>query len=573
MVDGSSRLGAFVRILLPLVAPGPRRHLGVRVRHDLERVHLRERPAQRPVEPDGDGMALVLLRHEPEHRLGRPDGGVDADRDSRRRLLPARAAADRVRAHGRRRPRDERHARTPRTRPASCPGSPVSLRPTGSGASSTKASGASCSSRATCVTPSSSSASCRSVRVSPETVVCIDEEGGDVTRLEASTGSSVPGPLALGAVDDVELTARVARASADSAPCRRHHARSGAGRRHQHQSAQPGHRGALVRLGPGARLASRQRVRARSPGGRSRRLRQALPGPRRDRRSTRTSGCPVVPATLDELREVELAPFRAAIAAGTRADHDGPSRRAGARRRCPRRSAAPSDGPAARRARLHRHGRHRCARDAGGERDGRDGGRGRPALRRRRRCPLPRARHRRGPRRHASGRRSSRQCGRAGWPRNGSPKPQRESRHRTRQSLSRRRSARRSSRSGWMRHAAQCASEGEPSRSRARCSSSSSRDAVGRGRAAVTRSRRRSCVELGADVETMPISAGASCRRRAGARRRPTRDAAPSSSFVTSTATRGSECGRRASSRPATAESSSMSGIPPRARLPEAPAG
>jgi beta-N-acetylhexosaminidase len=44
----------------------------------------------------------------------------------------------------------------------------------------------------------------------PEVVVAIDEEGGDVTRLEATTGSSYPGNLALGAVDDVELTRRVA---------------------------------------------------------------------------------------------------------------------------------------------------------------------------------------------------------------------------------------------------------------------------------------------------------------------------------------------------------------------------
>lgn len=43
-----------------------------------------------------------------------------------------------------------------------------------------------------------------------EVVVAIDEEGGDVTRLEAATGSSYPGNLALGAVDDVELTRRVA---------------------------------------------------------------------------------------------------------------------------------------------------------------------------------------------------------------------------------------------------------------------------------------------------------------------------------------------------------------------------
>ena len=41
-------------------------------------------------------------------------------------------------------------------------------------------------------------------------VIAIDEEGGDVTRLEAATGSSYPGNLALGAVDDFELTRAVA---------------------------------------------------------------------------------------------------------------------------------------------------------------------------------------------------------------------------------------------------------------------------------------------------------------------------------------------------------------------------
>jgi beta-N-acetylhexosaminidase len=43
-----------------------------------------------------------------------------------------------------------------------------------------------------------------------DVVVAIDEEGGDVTRLEAATGSSYPGNGALGVVDDVELTERVA---------------------------------------------------------------------------------------------------------------------------------------------------------------------------------------------------------------------------------------------------------------------------------------------------------------------------------------------------------------------------
>jgi beta-N-acetylhexosaminidase len=40
----------------------------------------------------------------------------------------------------------------------------------------------------------------------------IDEEGGDVTRLESARGSSYPGNGALGAVDDVALTERVAAA-------------------------------------------------------------------------------------------------------------------------------------------------------------------------------------------------------------------------------------------------------------------------------------------------------------------------------------------------------------------------
>ncbi len=45
-----------------------------------------------------------------------------------------------------------------------------------------------------------------------ELLVATDEEGGDVTRLEAAHGSSFPGNLALGAVDDVALTRRVAAA-------------------------------------------------------------------------------------------------------------------------------------------------------------------------------------------------------------------------------------------------------------------------------------------------------------------------------------------------------------------------
>ncbi|MDQ0992982.1 glycoside hydrolase family 3 protein [Streptomyces sp. V3I7] len=44
-----------------------------------------------------------------------------------------------------------------------------------------------------------------------DVLVAIDEEGGDVTRLEARTGSSFPGNHALGTVDDEDLTREVAR--------------------------------------------------------------------------------------------------------------------------------------------------------------------------------------------------------------------------------------------------------------------------------------------------------------------------------------------------------------------------
>jgi beta-N-acetylhexosaminidase len=47
-------------------------------------------------------------------------------------------------------------------------------------------------------------------RARHDALVAIDEEGGDVTRLEAATGSSYPGNLALGAVDDTALTGAVA---------------------------------------------------------------------------------------------------------------------------------------------------------------------------------------------------------------------------------------------------------------------------------------------------------------------------------------------------------------------------
>jgi beta-N-acetylhexosaminidase len=47
-----------------------------------------------------------------------------------------------------------------------------------------------------------------------DVLVATDEEGGDVTRLFAATGSPVPGPYALGVADDIELTRVVSMALA-----------------------------------------------------------------------------------------------------------------------------------------------------------------------------------------------------------------------------------------------------------------------------------------------------------------------------------------------------------------------
>jgi len=56
---------------------------------------------------------------------------------------------------------------------------------------------------------------CRSIRdIRPDALIALDEEGGEVTRLEAGTGSSWPGARALGVLDDPTTTATVAGALA-----------------------------------------------------------------------------------------------------------------------------------------------------------------------------------------------------------------------------------------------------------------------------------------------------------------------------------------------------------------------
>ncbi|MFI0803393.1 glycoside hydrolase family 3 protein [Amycolatopsis lurida] len=57
-------------------------------------------------------------------------------------------------------------------------------------------------------------------RTAPDALIALDEEGGDVTRLDYETGSAYPGNLALGEIDDLTLTAEVAAAiAADLKAC------------------------------------------------------------------------------------------------------------------------------------------------------------------------------------------------------------------------------------------------------------------------------------------------------------------------------------------------------------------
>jgi beta-N-acetylhexosaminidase len=62
------------------------------------------------------------------------------------------------------------------------------------------------------VTPGQTRALTDALRAeNPSVLIAVDEEGGDITRLEAAHGSSYPGNLALGVVDDVVATAAVGR--------------------------------------------------------------------------------------------------------------------------------------------------------------------------------------------------------------------------------------------------------------------------------------------------------------------------------------------------------------------------
>ena len=156
-----------------------------------------------------------------------------------------------------------------------------------------------------------------------------DEEGGAVTRLEASTGSSWPGNRALGVVDDVARTERVARRDRPAARRGGHHPELRARGRRQRQPGQPGDRRPLLRPRPRPRLPAHRGLGHRAAGRRGGRLRQALPRPRRHRHR-------LPPRAADRARLPSTSPPGARPAAVPRRDRRrGPGRSCAATCSCP----------------------------------------------------------------------------------------------------------------------------------------------------------------------------------------------------------------------------------------------
>ncbi|MFI9815273.1 glycoside hydrolase family 3 protein [Saccharothrix variisporea] len=153
--------------------------------------------------------------------------------------------------------------------------------------------------------------------VRPDVVVGIDEEGGDVTRLDAGRGSEVPGNHALGAADDLALTREVAASiGARLAAC-----------------------GVSLNLAPSADLVLTLEdpvIGVRSFGSDPARAGAHVAAFVEGMQAVGVAACakhfpghgastvdshvavPVLPRTEEELREVELVPFRAAVQAGVR---------------------------------------------------------------------------------------------------------------------------------------------------------------------------------------------------------------------------------------------------------------
>lgn len=152
--------------------------------------------------------------------------------------------------------------------------------------------------------------------VDPRVLVSVDEEGGDVTRLEAARGSSFAGAAVLGAADDVDATrATAAGIGALLAGCGIDWALAP----DADVNSDPDNPVIGVRsFGDDAALVSRHvaaAVRGFQDDAGILACAKHFPG-HGDTAVDSHVGLPVVGATPDELHDVHLAPFRAAIAAG-----------------------------------------------------------------------------------------------------------------------------------------------------------------------------------------------------------------------------------------------------------------
>lgn len=154
-------------------------------------------------------------------------------------------------------------------------------------------------------------------QANPSAVVAIDEEGGDVTRLFYDRGAPYPGNALLGRIDDVALTERVARAVGDAlvaTGCTVTFAPD------VDVNSNPDNPVIGVRsFGADPALAARHAaawVRGLQSTGIAASAKH-FPG-HGDTATDSHLALPVVDVPLEQLRERELVPFRAAIAAGTR---------------------------------------------------------------------------------------------------------------------------------------------------------------------------------------------------------------------------------------------------------------
>ncbi|MEG3633717.1 glycoside hydrolase family 3 protein [Micromonospora palythoicola] len=152
----------------------------------------------------------------------------------------------------------------------------------------------------------------------PDVIVAIDEEAGDVTRIESGLGSSRPGNLALGAVDDPALTEEVARdlgAELAAAGITLNYAPDA------DVNSNPDNPVIGVRsFGAEPSLVARHTtawVRGLQSGGVAA-CAKHFPG-HGDTRVDSHHDLPRIDADRDRLHTVELAPFRAAVAAGVQA--------------------------------------------------------------------------------------------------------------------------------------------------------------------------------------------------------------------------------------------------------------